>query len=93
MICNCCGEAGHKKPDCDRRMESCTLCGKVGHLPATCSKRNKQAAAAPQAAAAAPQLVPCWFCPDTACVSPQFDENSNYYSGLRSRVTPGRAQL
>ena len=30
--CHCCGQVGHRRPDCKRRNESCSLCGKREHL-------------------------------------------------------------
>ena len=30
--CYCCGQVGHRRPDCPRRNESCSLCGKRGHM-------------------------------------------------------------
>ena len=34
--CNCCGQVGHRRPDCPRRNERCSLCGKRGHLSQVC---------------------------------------------------------
>ena len=34
--CYCCGQVGHRRPDCPRRNESCSLCGKRGHLSQVC---------------------------------------------------------
>ena len=34
--CYCCGQVGHRPPDCPRRNENCTLCGKRGHLSHVC---------------------------------------------------------
>ena len=34
--CHCCGQVGHRRPDCPRRNESCSLCGKRGHLSQAC---------------------------------------------------------
>ena len=34
--CYCCGQVGHRRPDCPRRNESCSLCGKRGHLGQVC---------------------------------------------------------
>ena len=78
MICNCCGEAGHKKPECPHKLETCGICGKVGHLPPTCSKRDKKAAAGPGVDAAGQQraCTPCWFCPDVACDTPQYNDSA-----------------
>ena len=33
---SCCGQVGHRRPDCSRRNESCSLCGKRGHLSQVC---------------------------------------------------------
>ena len=34
--CYCCGQVGHRRPDCPRQNESCILCGKRGHLSHVC---------------------------------------------------------
>ena len=34
--CYCCGQVGHRRPDCPRRNENCSLCGKRGHLSQVC---------------------------------------------------------
>ena len=34
--CYCCGQVGHRRPDCPRRNENCSLCGKRGHLSHVC---------------------------------------------------------
>ena len=34
--CFCCGQVGHRRPDCPRRNENCSLCGKRGHLSQVC---------------------------------------------------------
>ena len=82
MVCNCCGNAGHAKPDCKKKGEACEICGKVGHLKAVCSKRGKNK----PAVGAAPAPVPCqpcgpavadacvvkWFCPSLTCGTKQY---------------------
>ena len=34
--CCCCGQVGHRRPDCPRPNESCSLCGKRGHWSHVC---------------------------------------------------------
>ena len=34
--CCCCGQVGHRRPDCPRRNESCSVNGKRGHLSHVC---------------------------------------------------------
>ena len=34
--CYCCGQVGHRRPDCPRRNENFSLCGKRGHLSQVC---------------------------------------------------------
>lgn len=34
--CNCCGEIGHYKSDCDHKGDTCTNCNKKGHLAKVC---------------------------------------------------------
>ena len=46
--CYCCGQPGHRRPDCPHRNESCSRCGKRGHLVQMCqsdpgAKANAQA--------------------------------------------------
>ena len=43
VVCNCCGKAGHIKPDCSKKSEACSICGKIGHLKAMCRHRDKTA--------------------------------------------------
>ena len=43
--CNCCGQVGHRRPDCPRRSESCSLCGKRGHLSEMCRSSGGNASA------------------------------------------------
>ena len=34
--CCCCGQTGHRRPDCPHRNESCSRCGKRGHVCQMC---------------------------------------------------------
>ena len=34
--CYCCGQLGHRRPDCSRRNENCSRCGKRRHLSQVC---------------------------------------------------------
>ena len=34
--CCCCGQAGHRRPDCPQRNEKCSRCGKRGHASQIC---------------------------------------------------------
>ena len=34
--CYCCGQVGHRRPDCPHRNENCSRCGKRGHLSQVC---------------------------------------------------------
>ena len=43
--CCCCGQVGHRRPDCSRRNESCSLCGKRGHLSHVCRSSGGNASA------------------------------------------------
>ena len=43
--CYCCGQVGHRRPDCSRRNESCSLCGKRGHLSQVCRASGENASA------------------------------------------------
>ena len=43
--CYCCGQVGHRRPDCPRRNESCSLCGKRGHLSQVCRSSGGNASA------------------------------------------------
>ena len=43
--CYCCGQVGHRRPDCHRRNESCSLCGKRGHLSQVCRSSGESASA------------------------------------------------
>jgi hypothetical protein len=41
--CYCCGEKGHKKPDCSQLSQTCGFCGLQGHFEKMClKKRNRQ---------------------------------------------------
>ena len=42
--CYCCGQVGHRRPDCPRRKETCSLCGKRGHLSHVCRSSGGNAA-------------------------------------------------
>ena len=41
--CYCCGQLGHRRPDCSRRKENCSLCGKRGHLSQMCRSSGANA--------------------------------------------------
>ena len=43
--CYCCGQDGHRRPDCPRRNESCSLCGKRGYLSHVCRSSGGNASA------------------------------------------------
>ena len=43
--CFCCGQVGHRRPDCPRRNENCSLCGKRGHLSQVCRSSGGTASA------------------------------------------------
>ena len=43
--CYCCGQVGHRRPDCPRRNESCSLCGKRGQLSHVCRSSGGNASA------------------------------------------------
>ena len=43
--CYCCGQVGHRRPDCPRRNENCSLCGKRGHLSQVCRSSGGNASA------------------------------------------------
>ena len=43
--CHCCGQVGHRRPDCKRRNESCSLCGKREHLSHVCRSSGGNASA------------------------------------------------
>ena len=43
--CYCCGQVGHRGPDCPRRNENCSLCGKRGHLSHVCRSSGGNASA------------------------------------------------
>ena len=43
--CYCCGQVGHRRPDCPRRNKSCSLCGKRGHLSQVCRSSGGNASA------------------------------------------------
>ena len=34
--CCCCGQVGHRRPDCAGRNENCSFCDKRGHLSHVC---------------------------------------------------------
>ena len=36
LICYCCGQRGHIKPECPKKGEECRRCGKIGHLQSMC---------------------------------------------------------
>ena len=46
---HCCGQVGHRRPDCHRRNESCSLCGQRRHLSQVCRSSGKASARAPEA--------------------------------------------
>ena len=41
--CYCCGQLGHRRPDCSRRNENCSLCSKRGHLSQMCRSSGANA--------------------------------------------------
>ena len=43
--CYCCGQVGHRRPECPRRNESCSLCGKRGQLSQVCRFSDGNASA------------------------------------------------
>ena len=43
--CFCCGQVGHRRPECPRRNENCSLCGKRGHLSQVCRTSGGNASA------------------------------------------------
>ena len=43
--CYCCGQVGHRRPDCPRRNENCSLCDKGGHLSHVCRSSGGNASA------------------------------------------------
>ena len=43
--CYCCGQVGHRRPDCPRRNENCSFCGKRGHLSHVCRSSGGNASA------------------------------------------------
>ena len=43
--CYCCGQVGHRRPDCPRRHESCSLWCKRGHLSQACRSSGGNASA------------------------------------------------
>ena len=43
--CYCCGQVGHRRPDCPRRNESCSLSGKRGHLSQVCRSSHEHVSA------------------------------------------------
>ena len=38
--CYCCGQPGHRRPDCPHRHENCSRCGKRGHLVHMCPSES-----------------------------------------------------
>ena len=54
--CYCCGQVGHRRPDCPRRNESYSLCGKRGRLSHVCrSSRGNASARAVEVEPAEPE--------------------------------------
>ena len=43
--CCCCGQVGHRRPDCPRRNEGFSLCGQRGHLSQVCRSPGGNASA------------------------------------------------
>lgn len=42
VICYCCGQRGHIKPECPKKGEECHKCGKVGHLQSMCKSSKDE---------------------------------------------------
>ena len=84
--CNCCGQVGHRRPDCPHRNENCSLCGKRGHLSHVCRYSGGNANAR------AVEVEPAEPEEDTLSVCDNFDFPSDEFGNLLNMIMDSGAE-
>ena len=98
--CYCCGQPGHRKPDCGHRNETCSTCGKKSHASQVCCSGQSSSASARAVESddveddQTKEVHDVWALEVCTSTEPTIgDDNFEQDSGLRCRGSADRQRL